>query len=142
MLSPDAPPNGKAPWLGPGLIMAASGIGASDIISATIGGAMYGRTLLWALVLGTFFKFVLSEGLARWQLATGATLIEGWARSLPRWVLGLFAGYLVIWAVAVSGALVSGCGLAIENLSGGAIPRTWGGFAHAMSRSWSSTRRA
>lgn len=93
---------------------------------------MYGRTLLWALVLGAFFKFVLSEGLARWQLATGSTLLEGWARHLPRWVLGLFAGYLVIWAVAVSGALVSGCGLAIENLSGGAIPRTWGGFAHAI----------
>ena len=123
---------GRQPWLGPGLIMAASGIGASDIISATVGGAMYGRTLLWALVLGAFFKFVLSEGLARWQLATGSTLLEGWARYLPRWVLWLFAGYLVLWAVAVSGALVSGCGLAIENLSGGAIPRSWGGFAHAI----------
>jgi len=112
--------------------MAASGIGASDIISAKVGGAMYGRTLLWALVLGAFFKFVLSEGLARWQLATGSTLLEGWARYLPRWVLWLFAGYLVLWAVAVSGALVSGCGLAIENLSGGTIPRSWGGFAHAI----------
>jgi len=131
-LSSEQPQRAKARWLGPGLIMAASGIGASDMISATVGGAKYGRTLLWALVLGAFFKFVLSEGLARWQLATGSTLLEGWARYLPRWVLGLFAGYLVLWAVAVSGALVSGCGLAIENLTGGAIPRTWGGFAHAI----------
>ena len=120
------------PWLGPGLIMAAAGIGASDIITATVGGATYGVTLLWALALGAFFKFVLTEGLARWQLATGSTALEGWARYLPRWVLSLFTGYLVLWAMAVSGALISGCGLAIENISRGAIPRSWGGFGHAV----------
>jgi len=112
--------------------MAASGIGASDIISATVGGATYGATLLWALALGAFFKFVLSEGLARWQLATGTTLLEGWARFLPRWVLAAFMGYLVLWAIAVSGALVSGCGMAIENITRGAVPRSWGAFAQAL----------
>ncbi len=122
----------SARWIGPGLIMAASGIGASDIISATVGGATYGVTLLWALALGAFFKFVLTEGLARWQLATGTTLLEGWARYLPRWVLTVFMGYLVLWAIAVSGALVSGCGLAIENITRGAIPRSWGAFAQAV----------
>lgn len=129
--------NGCAPrqnfgWLGPGVMMATSGIGASDILTATVGGATYGVALLWALVLGAFCKFVLSEGLARWQLATGSTALEGWASQLPRWVMAVFAGYLVLWSVAVSGALVSGCGLAIENITGGAVPRTWGGFAHAV----------
>ena len=111
-------------WFGPGLIMAVSGIGASDIITATVGGATYGTTLLWALVLGGFFKFVLTEGLARWQLATGTTLLQGWARYLPRWVLHLFAVYLVLWSIAVSGALISGCGLAIE-ISRRATCLTW-----------------
>ena len=60
-------------WFGPGIIMATSGIGASDIITGTVGGAKYGVALLWALALGAFFKFVLTEGLARWQLATGTT---------------------------------------------------------------------
>ena len=119
-------------WLGPGAIMAASGIGASDIVCATVGGAAHGLALLWALALGVFFKFVLSEGLARWQLATGSTALEGWTSQLPRWVMVLFAGYLVLWGVAVSGALVSGCGLAIENITDGAVPRTWGGFAQAV----------
>ena len=119
-------------WFGPGIIMATSGIGASDIITATVGGATHGLALLWALMLGVFFKFVLSEGLARWQLATGSTALEGWARYLPRWVMVLFAGYLVLWAAAVSGALVSGCGLAIENITGGAVPRSWGGLAQAV----------
>jgi len=119
-------------WLGPGIIMAASGIGASDIVSATVGGATHGVTLLWALALGAFFKFVLTEGLARWQLATGSTLLEGWARYLPRWVLVVFMAYLVLWAFAVSGALVSGCGMAVENITRGGVPRSWGAFAQAL----------
>ena len=131
---------GKQPLIGAGLIMAASGIGASDIIVATVGGATYGARLLWALALGAFLKFLLSEGLARWQLATGTTALEGWARHLPRWVLPLFLTYLVVWSVAVSGALVSGCGLAIENLSGGAVPRSWAGWATPRSPSRSLFR--
>ena len=130
--SPPPLPRRTFGWLGPGVIMAASGIGASDIVCGTVGGATYGLALMWALALGAFFKFVLSEGLARWQLATGSTVLEGWACQLPRWVMMLFAGYLVLWAVAVSGALVSGCGLAIENITNGAVPRTWGGFAQAV----------
>ena len=126
-----APRTATRPWIGAGLIMAASGIGASDIIIATVGGATHGARLLWALALGAFLKFLLSEGLARWQLATGTTALEGWAHHLPRWVLPLFLTYLVVWSIAVSGALVSGCGLAIENLSRGAVSRSWGGLAHA-----------
>lgn len=130
-ISPTPGPPPKHRWFGPGIIMATSGIGASDIITASVAGATHGLALLWALLLGAFFKFVLSEGLARWQLATGTTALVGWSRHLPRWVLVLFSIYLVLWGVAVSGALVSGCGLAIENISGGAVPRTWGGFAQA-----------
>ncbi len=127
-----APPKRGMGWLGPGLIMAASGIGASDVMTATVGGANYGVQLLWAVGFGAFLKYVLSEGMARWQLATGTTVLEGWAHHLPRWVLIAFAAYIVLWAVAVSGALISGCGLAIENLTGGAVPRSWGALAHAM----------
>lgn len=122
----------KIQWAGPGVIMAVSGIGASDMIAATVGGAIYGTSLLWALALGTLFKFVLTEGLARWQLATDKTILEGWSRHLPRWVLVIFFCYLVLWAVAVSGALISGCGLAVENITGGAVPFVWGALAHAV----------
>ena len=68
---------------GPGLIVAATGIGSGDVVSATVGGARHGLLLLWAIALGAFFKFVLSEGIARWQLATGLTALEGWAVHLP-----------------------------------------------------------
>ena len=121
-----------AKWFGPGLIMAVSGIGASDIISATVGGATHGTALLWALTLGAFFKFILTEGLGRWQLATGTTVLQGWARYLPRWVLHLFALYLVIWSIAVSGALISGCGLALENLTSGKVTFVAAALGHAV----------
>ena len=49
-------------------------------------GIRFGPTLLWALVLTAALKFVLTEALARWQLATGETLIQGMVRRLPRGV--------------------------------------------------------
>ncbi len=117
---------------GPGLIVAATGIGSGDVISATVGGARYGIVLLWAIALGAFFKFVLSEGIARWQLATGLTALEGWATHLPAWVKYYFGAYLVLWTVAVSAALTNATGLGISNLTGGAIPQSWGAVGHSL----------
>lgn len=117
---------------GPGLVVAATGIGSGDVVSATVGGARYGVVLLWAIALGAFFKFVLSEGIARWQLATGQTVIEGWAEHLHTSVKVLFGAYLVLWTVFVSSALTNACGLGIANLTGGAVSRTAGAIAHTF----------
>ena len=117
---------------GPGLVVAATGIGSGDVVSATVGGARYGVVLLWAIAVGAFFKFVLSEGIARWQLATGQTVVEGWATYLPGWVKAYFAIYLVLWTVAVSAALTNATGLGIANLTGGAVPQSWGAVAHSL----------
>jgi Mn2+/Fe2+ NRAMP family transporter len=117
---------------GPGLIVAATGIGSGDVVSATVGGARYGVALLWAIALGAFFKFVLTEGIARWQLATGLTVVEGWAEYLPRWVRIYFGAYLLIWTVAVSAALTNATGLGIANLTGGAISQPRGAVLHSL----------
>lgn len=117
---------------GPGLVVAAAGIGSGDVVSATVGGARYGVVLLWAIVAGAFFKFVLTEGIARWQLATGKTALEGWADHLPPWVKWYFGAYLLIWTVAVSAALTNATGLGIANLTGGAISQPWGAVAHSL----------
>ena len=117
---------------GPGLVVAATGIGSGDVVSATVGGARYGIVLLWAIALGAFFKFVLSEGIARWQLATGQTVIEGWAEHLHTSVKVLFGIYLVAWTVFVSSALTNACGLGFTNLTGGAVSRTTAAIAHSF----------
>ena len=73
------------------------------MVSATVGGARYGVVLLGCR--GAFFEFVLSEGIARWQLATGQTVVEGWAAYLE--VGEAYFVYLVLWTVAVSAALTN-----------------------------------
>jgi Mn2+/Fe2+ NRAMP family transporter len=123
---------GLARLIGPGLIVAATGIGAGDVVSATVGGARYGEVLLWGILLGAFFKYVLNEGIARFQLATGFTAVEGWARYLPVWVRIYFGTYLVVWTIAVSAALANACGLGIANLTGGVIPQSWGAAGHSL----------
>lgn len=117
---------------GPGLVVAATGIGSGDVVAATVGGARYGVVLLWAIAVGAFFKYVLNEGIARWQLATGKTALEGWAEYLPAWVKFYFGVYLVLWTVAVTAALTNATGLGIANLTGGRISQPWGAVLHSL----------
>jgi Mn2+/Fe2+ NRAMP family transporter len=117
---------------GPGLVVAATGIGSGDVVAATVGGARYGVLLLWAIAVGAFFKYVLNEGIARWQLATGRTALEGWAEYLPAWVKVYFGVYLVLWTVFVTAALTNATGLGISNLTQGRIPQSWGGVFHGL----------
>ena len=75
---------------------------------------------------------MLNEGIARWQLATGTTAVEGWCTHLPRWLRWYFLAYLLLWTVSVSAALTSACGLAAATLTGGLVPRPWGAVAHSL----------
>ncbi len=102
--------------LGPGIVIAATGLGAGDLIAASVAGAKYGTAIVWAAVIGAVLKFTLNEGLARWQLATGTTLLEGWVRRLPRFWSVYFFVYLLLWSFIVAGALMAATGLAVHAL--------------------------
>jgi len=102
--------------LGPGLVVAAAGIGAGDVITATVTGATFGTRLAWALLVCVALKFVLNEGVARWQLATGSTIIEACVQRLPKWVTAYFFLYLLLWTFFVGGSLSNACGLAGHSL--------------------------
>ena len=102
--------------LGPGFIVAATGVGAGDLIAAAVAGQRFGLAVLWVVLLGAFFKAILNEGVSRWQLATGTTLMEGWIRHLPRWVSWYFLVYLCFWGFLVAAALISACGVAAHAL--------------------------
>jgi Mn2+/Fe2+ NRAMP family transporter len=100
--------------IGPGLLVAATGVGAGDLATASFTGSQLGTTVLWAVVVGAFLKFVLTEGLARWQLATGQTLLEGAAHRLGRAVGWLFLPYLLVWSFLCGLALMSACGVTLH----------------------------
>ena len=93
--------------VGPGILVAATGVGAGDLATASFTGSALGLAVLWAVVLGAFLKFVLNEGLARWQLATGETLLEGAVDRFGRPVQWIFLGYLVSLVFLVWGQQLS-----------------------------------
>ena len=102
-------------WLSivaPGLLVAATGVGAGDLLTASLAGSRVGVVAVVAAVVGGLLKWTLNEGIARWQLATGTTLVEGWIARLPRGLQALFAIYFLLWTVMVGGALVNACGVA------------------------------
>lgn len=115
MATEDTPPPRRF-QLGPGLLVAATGVGAGDLIAAAVAGQRYGLAVLWAVLVGAGCKWVLNEGIARWQLATGDSLIAGWSRNLPGWVSWYFGAYLTIWSFVIAGALGSACGVAAKAL--------------------------
>lgn len=102
--------------IGPGLLIAATGVGSGDLAGGAFAGSKLGLAVLWAVLLGAFFKYVITEGLARYQLATGSTILEGLFAKYGKPVQIFFLIYLLIWSFAVGSALISACGVATHAL--------------------------
>ncbi len=68
--------------VGPGMLVAATGAGAGDLLTASLGGSAVGLAIIWAAPLGAVLKWYLNEGIARWRMATGQTVLEGWIAHL------------------------------------------------------------
>lgn len=118
-------------YIGPGFLIAATGVGAGDMVAATVAGASYGHAILWAAIVGAIFKYVLNEGIARWQFATGTTLIEGWTKNFHPGISYYFTGYLFVWSFIVAGALMAACGLAAHAIFPQLSVPVWG-MLHAL----------
>ena len=102
--------------MGPGLLVAATGVGAGDLATASFAGSFLGTTVLWAVLVGAFLKFTVTEGLTRWQLATGTTLLEGVVDRFGPVFGWLFLSYLLFWSFFVASALMSACGVTLHAL--------------------------
>ena len=122
-----APPTtwgAKVRQVGPGLLAAASGVGAGDLVATMVAGARYGTALLWAAILGTVLKLALAEGVGRWHLASASTLLDGWRR-LGYWATGFFGLYIVVWGFVYGATAMSAVGLPLNALFGGLSVRVW-----------------
>jgi Mn2+/Fe2+ NRAMP family transporter len=103
----------KLSMVGPGLAVAATGVGTADMITAIVLGTSFGMTFVWAIIVGSVLKYFLNEGVGRWYLATGKTILEGW-RSLGSWATGYFSTYSIIWGFVYGAAAAATCGMAME----------------------------
>lgn len=102
--------------LGPGILLAATSIGASHLVLSPQAGALFGFSLLWLVVASHFFKYPAFEFGPRYAAATGQNLLKGYARVPgPRgWALVLFLISTVLQGAGVLAGVVSvsGCVLA------------------------------
>jgi hypothetical protein len=111
----------------PGILIAATGVGAGDLITASMAGYKVGL-ILWVPIIGAFLKYVLTEGIARYQMATGETLISGWILKLGSWIKWPFFLYLALWSFVVGGALINANAAALNSI----YPIQYGKFIYGI----------
>ncbi len=122
-----APAVRRPSWkkIGPGVVVAATGVGAGDLVATLVAGSKFGYTLLWAAVIGCIVKIALAEATGRWHLATGRTIFDGW-RGLGAWTTVYFAGYVVIWGFVYGATAMSSSALPLQALFPDALPlKAW-----------------
>jgi Mn2+/Fe2+ NRAMP family transporter len=93
-------------FVGPGIALAATGVGAGDLAVSIIAGSGFGLTLFWAILAGALIKFFLTEGVGRWYLSTGKTIFQGW-HLLGWWATAYFAIYLVLFGIIYGAAVTA-----------------------------------
>ncbi|WP_212908385.1 Nramp family divalent metal transporter [Streptomyces sp. TS71-3] len=121
--APGGPHKARWKYIGPGIVVAATGVGAGDLVATLIAGSKFGYTLMWAAVVGCLVKISLAEATGRWHLATGRTMFDGW-RSLGNWTSVYFGIYIVIWGFVYGATAMSSTALPLAAL----FPDTPGGL--------------
>jgi hypothetical protein len=109
----------------PGILIAATGVGAGDLITASMAGHKIGL-VLWVPLIGALLKYYLTEGIARYQMSGDETLISGWILKLGNWIKWPFFTYLIIWSFVVGGALISATAASLNAL----FPFTYGKYIY------------
>jgi len=122
-------------WIGPGMAMAATAIGASHLVLAPTAGAAFGYALLWVMLFSHLFKYPAFEFGPRFAVATGRSLLDGYA-AVPgprNWALWVFltgtvvqgvtvlAGVLGVSAAVVAAALPPGAPIPLISLALGLL---------------------
>lgn len=102
--------------IGPGAIVAAAFIGPGTVTTATISGASYGFTLLWAILFSVFATYILQEMSARLGLIAQMGVGEAIRVKLNKGIIKILATVLVVSAILVGNAAYEA-----GNISGAAL---------------------
>jgi len=104
----------KLSRIGPGILLAAAAIGSGELILTPRAGALFGLSVGWVIVVSIVYKLTLTLGLARYTIATGEDIFEGFSH-LPgprNWFVWILAIVFVLGAVGYSGIALA-CGSAL-----------------------------
>jgi len=99
--------------LGPGILLAATSVGASHLVLSPQAGALFGYSLLWLVLASHLLKYPAFEFGPRYAAATGQNLLQGYKKIRgPRgWALYMFLGSTILQGIGVLAGVVSvsGC---------------------------------
>lgn len=71
--------------IGPGIVVALVWLGAGDLVDSAVAGGSYGYSLMWALAMALFVRFVFVSIIAKYQLCNqhGENVLAGMRRIHP-----------------------------------------------------------
>lgn len=109
----------KFPKIGPAVLVTAAFIGPGTVITATMAGANFGFSLLWALVFSVFATIILQEMAARLGVVTQQGLGENIRVACKKPLVKVLAIVLVVSAIVIGNAAYQG-----GNISGASLGLT------------------
>ncbi len=115
----------KFPQIGPAVLVTAAFIGPGTVITASLAGANFGLSLVWALVFSVIATIVLQEMAARLGIVTKRGLGENIRRAFQNPWLKSVAILLVVSAIVIGNAAyqggnISGASLGLASVLGSA----------------------
>lgn len=122
------PPEGwkRLAWLGPGFLWMVSAAGSGELLFTPRVGALYGYSLLWALVAAVTLKWFINREIGRFTAVTGASILDGFKSvSGPgNWAVWIILVPQVVVAVATIAGLGSAAATALLLVVPGSV-RIW-----------------
>ena len=100
--------------VGPGLMLAAVGVGVSHLVYSTQAGADYGLSLLWLIIAVTLIKYPAFRFAVDYANATGESLVKAYGEISKLALAWLLAGFIVDTFIATSAVSMVTAGLFIS----------------------------
>lgn len=121
---PDAPQGwDNLKWLGPSFLWMLSAAGSGELLFTPRIAALYGYTLLWALLAAVVLKWFINGEVGRFSVCTGATILEGF-KQLPgpkNWAIWLILLPQVVVAISTVAGLSGAAATALILVAGGSV---------------------
>ncbi|MBE9104866.1 Nramp family divalent metal transporter [Nostoc cf. edaphicum LEGE 07299] len=121
---PDSPKGwDNLKWLGPSFLWMLSAAGSGELLFTPRIAALYGYTLLWALLAAVVLKWFINGEVGRFSVCTGATILEGF-KQLPgpkNWAIWLILLPQVVVAISTVAGLSGAAATALILVAGGSV---------------------
>jgi Mn2+/Fe2+ NRAMP family transporter len=115
--------------MGPGLVVALTWLGAGDLVDSAVAGGHYGYSLMWAIAIALFVRFVFVSIIAKYHLCNqhGESVMAG-LRRVHRQLPMLIGAIALFFGHFYNSYMIKGVGETTTKLVGVLAPWQWSVF--------------